>query len=179
MTHPGCVRRYGLDGMFASLVYTRPVKKLIYEFKYKPYVSDLKNFLSQLFIEGIIQEEAFMKAISADSIFVPIPLHPSKKRQRGFNHAELLAKSLSGHFNIPLVDILIRQKHTVSQFGLTREKRKENLKDAFTLRNQPQTSTIILVDDIVTSGTTFSEAAKVLKRNGVKGVYGIALAHGR
>lgn len=179
LTHPGCRRTYGLDGMFASLVYTKPVKKLIYEFKYKPYVSDLRDLLASLFIEGIIQEELFITSLSPLDIFVPIPLHAKKLRQRGFNHAKLLSESLSLHFGNTSGDILKRQKQTISQFGLTREKRKENVKNAFTLKNTPSTKTIFLVDDIVTSGSTFVEAARVLKRGGVERVYGIALAHGR
>lgn len=165
--------------MFSSLVYTRPIKKLVYEFKYKPYVSDLKDYLAQLFIEGIIQEEAFMRSLSKDTLLVPIPLHPSKLHQRGFNHAELLTKSLAVYFKLPMEDVLIRQKKTVSQFGLTRDERKENLKDAFRLEKRVVIPTVVLVDDIVTSGTTFSEAAHVLKRSGVRKVYGLALAHGK
>lgn len=120
-----------------------------------------------------------MKTYSRDSLFVPIPLHQIKLRQRGFNHAELLSTELSLYFGNKSQALLIRHKPTISQFGLTREKRKENLTKAFRLRVKPGVKTVFLVDDIVTTGTTFSEAAKVLKRGGVEKVYGIALAHGR
>lgn len=165
--------------MFASLVYTKPVRKLLYQFKYKPYVSDLTNILSELFIEGLIQKEAFMTLLTSDIVLVPIPLHIQKYRERGYNHAELLAASLGKYFHLPVENILVRQKQTVSQFGLTREQRKENLKKAFVVSHKGQCKTVMLIDDIVTSGTTFSEAANVLKRSGVSSVYGIALAHGK
>lgn len=179
LTHPVCKKRYSLDGMFASLVYNRPVKKLIASFKYKPYVSNLEFLLSSLFIEGIIQNEVFMKIVEEESVFVPIPLHVSKKRQRGYNHAELLARQLQAYFQYPVSISLIRVKQTVSQFGLSREKRKENLHNAFSLSKEIDCKQVILIDDIVTSGVTFTEAASVLKKQGVGKVYGIALAHGK
>lgn len=179
LSHPGCQKRYGLDGMFASLVYNKPVKKLIASFKYKPYVSNLEHLLSAFFLEGIIQQEACMKILSEKSLFIPIPLHHIKQRHRGYNHAELLAKQLSDSFGFPVKNSLTRIKKTTSQFGLTRENRIHNLKGAFILSSKVEQEQVILVDDIVTSGVTFSEAASVLKKQGVGKVYGIALAHGR
>lgn len=178
LTHPGCRGKDRLDGMFAALVYTRVVKKLIAAYKYKPYVYDLTNLLGALFIEGILEEESLISRLQEKAIFVPIPLHAGKLRMRGYNHADLLAGALAKYFHLPKRSILLREKPTVSQFGLSREARQENLRGAFTLRFSPKAETAILVDDIVTTGTTFQEASKVLKRAGVKEVYGIALAHG-
>lgn len=178
MTHPGCRSLHGLDGMFAALTYTKAVRKLIASFKYKPFVSDLKHLLGALFIEGILEEESFIIRIDKNTIFVPIPLHSQKLRERGYNHAGLLSIELSKYFHLPKKDLLIRQKKTKSQFGLTRDKRRENLKGAFALKVRPGAKTVVLVDDIVTTGTTFQEASKVLKRNGTEHVYGVALAHG-
>lgn len=178
LTHPGCRGRYTLDGMFAAMVYTRVVKKLIAAYKYKPYVSDLTNILGALFIEGILEEESLLSRMQSKTVFVPIPLHKVKLRMRGYNHAGLLADELSKYFHLPKKNLLLRAKPTRSQFGLAREARLENLKDAFQLRPESQTETVILVDDIVTTGTTFREAAKVLKMAGAREVYGIALAHG-
>lgn len=178
LTHPGCRTAYGLDGMFASLVYTKIVRKLIAAYKYKPYVSDLKHLLGALFIEGILEEEVFISTINNGTVFSPIPLHSQKLRERGYNHAALLAEELSSYFHLEKKDVLFRQKKTRSQFGLTRDARKKNLASAFALKTKSPAKTVILVDDIVTTGTTFHEAAKVLKRSGAEEVYGVALAHG-
>lgn len=180
ITHPKCKKRFGIDGACASLAYKGVVKKLMYTFKYKPFVTDLQNILGDLLYEGIIQKESFHKAFSKDSLLVPIPLHSSKSRKRGYNQAEILAEELSIKTNVQVLNVLIRARNTKSQFGLTKLERRENMKDAFQLKNgvkeRVQGKTVFLVDDILTTGSTLLEAAQVLKRNGVEGVWGITLA---
>lgn len=182
LTHPRCLGKYVIDGCFAAVAYKGIVKKLIYNFKYKPYLSDLKNSLVELFYESIIQQELFQKAYShppaGGPILVPIPLHADRLRKRGYNHAQILAKGLSGKLNLQQMDILKRVKNTKSQFGLKLDKRKENLQDAFILNTQYKVhaANIFLVDDILTTGSTLLEGANILKRNGVKKVWGLTLA---
>ena len=194
LTHPRCRGRYVIDGAFAAIAYKGVVRKLIYSFKYKPYLSNLKNSLVELFYESLIQQEMFvatMKQLNSEKIaLVPIPLHRSRLKKRGYNHAEILAKGLSLSLKLPVINILAREKPTKSQFGLKLKERKENIRDAFSMvPNIPialpasarrwqagQFSNILLVDDILTSGTTFLEAAKILKKNGAKRVWGLALA---
>lgn len=181
LTHPGCVDRYAIDGAFSAINYKGIVKKLIYNFKYKPYLSDLKNSLVELFYESIIQNELFMQTIEQPDneavVLVPIPLHRKRLRERGYNHAKLLAEGLSKKLNLKLLEVLKRTKETKSQFGLKLDERKKNIKGAF-IRNTKYEihNTIFLVDDILTTGSTLLEAANVLKRNGAKKVWGITLA---
>ncbi len=179
LTHPKCRSKYAIDGAFAAISYKGIVKKLIYNFKYKPYLSDLKNSLVELFYESIIQNEIFQDAYKTNPVLVPIPLHYKRLRKRGYNHAELLAEGLSRKLKLKVAEILDRTKETKSQFGLNLKDRKENLKDAFSiLPNIPitQRPNILLVDDILTSGSTLLEAARILKREGVKKVWGLTLA---
>lgn len=184
LTHPRCKNRYIIDGCFSAISYNKIAKKLVYSFKYKPYLLDLKTFLSELFVESIIQNEEFMKLIANGKwLMVPIPLSSSKLRKRGYNQAEILAKALSKKLKIPNQNILKRTKETQSQFELKRRERQENIKGAFELKKYPSASSgfrkncsIFLVDDVVTTGSTLKEAANILKRAGAIKVFGLTLA---
>lgn len=185
LTHPGCQGRYVIDGAFASIVYKGVVKKLIYQFKYKPHLTDLQTVLVDLFFEGLIQKEAFMKTVESFNngtiALVPIPLHGSRFKNRGYNHAEVLAKGLGQRFDLPSYNLLARIKNTRSQVGLKREERRKNVKDAFSvLPNIPVRQladlNIFLVDDVLTTGSTLFEAARTLKKAGVRKVFGLTLA---
>jgi ComF family protein len=182
LTHPGCLRRQGIDGAFAALSYNGIMKRLLFSFKYRPYVSDLRKILGALFYEGIIQNEAVMDRITQDSLFLPIPLHAEKYRKRGYNHAQLLAGELGDKMGITVIDELTRTRKTKSQFSLKKDERLENLRDAFALKKTGEAKVkkkrIFLIDDLVTTGSTLKEAAKVLKKAGADKVYGLTLAHG-
>jgi len=181
-THPGCMGKYTIDGIISSMSYKGLMKRLVYQFKYKPYLSDLEHILSDLFLEGLIQKELFHTIVAQKPVLIPIPLHRKKLRSRGYNQAGILAKNLGKALNLPMAEALIRQKETDSQFQLTREARVKNISSAFEIKkefkNRIKGKFFLLIDDVTTSGVTFLEAAKVLKKTGAKSVWGIALAHG-
>ncbi|MBI4096276.1 MAG: hypothetical protein HY425_00990, partial [Candidatus Levybacteria bacterium] len=85
LTHSSCQGKYSIDGVFAGIAYKGIVKKLIYNFKYKPYLSDLKESLTELFYESIIQQEIFQNVYKITPVLVPIPLHAKRLRERGYN----------------------------------------------------------------------------------------------
>ena len=179
LTHPGCKGRYTIDGAFCAVAYKGIVKKLIYNFKYKPYLTDLRKTLVELFYESIIQQEIFQKVYSHSLVLVPIPLYSERLRKRGYNHSKLLAEELAKSLNLKLINGLRRIRGTKSQFGLKLKERKENLKDTFEVNPNISISkypNIFLVDDILTTGSTLLEAAKILKKNGAKRVWGLVLA---
>ncbi len=180
LTHPPCRNRYTIDGIFASLVYKGLTKKLVYQFKFAPYLHTLSSLLVDLLYEGLIQQEVFIKKCIADSLFVPIPLHGRRQRERGYNQALILSQGLSKKLSITTQEALVRVKATPSQVGKTQLERRQNIKGIFACKNRQlvQGKTVFLVDDVVTSGATLNEAAGVLKRAGAKSVYGVALAHG-
>jgi competence protein ComFC len=183
LTHPVCKTRYSVDGVFPSLVYKGVVKKLVYVFKYPPYLTDLEDQLVDLLYEGIIQKEQFIPLLEKSAVLVPIPLYNSKLRKRGYNQSAFLAEGLAKRFAIPAVAMLKRVKPTKTQVSLSKEDRRKNITDAFALRGDAEDfikkyQHIFLVDDVVTSGATLREAAKVLKIAGAKYVWGITLAHG-
>jgi competence protein ComFC len=184
LTHPICKTSLTIDGVFSSLNYKGVVKKLVYKFKYQPYLTSLKPLLIEFFYEGLIQKELCYKLLQHEVVLVPIPLHSSKFRKRGYNQAVLLADGLGQKLDIPVWDMLERIKQTKTQVGLLQRERSENIKGAFGLRKiytkkVKGLSIVFLVDDVVTSGATLKEAAKVLKRAGVGKVFGITLAHGQ
>lgn len=187
LTHPGCVGKYAIDGSFSSLTYNPIAKKLIYNFKYKPYLSDLQSLLSELFYEGLLQHETLWKTIeqldNGTIVLVPIPLHSSKLKKRGYNQAEILANGLSQRLAVPVVDGLTRIKNTKTQFKLDREERMENMRGAFSLNSKfiihnskLRNANIFLVDDILTTGSTLLACANILKRAGADKVFGLTLS---
>jgi len=189
LTHPRCLGKYTLSGSFTAIVYNSISKKLIYQFKYKPNLTGLKNFLGDLFYEALIQNEEFNKILRQrpsgpdrqdELILVPIPLGKSKFRKRGYNQAEILANELSRRFGFSVVNCLTRVKDTKSQVGLNKKERKENVKGVFKFSKEFsanfKNARVILVDDVLTTGSTFSEAASVLKHCGVRQVWAVALA---
>ena len=110
-------------------------------------------------------------------LLVPVPLHSSKSRERGFNQAELIARAALKHaigqrFELS-TNLLKRRRITESQIGLTQNQRRENLRGAFVVTKPEVVSgrEILLVDDVLTTGTTASECARVLRRAGAKKVW--------
>ncbi len=109
---------------------------------------------------------------------IPVPLHNAKRRERGFNQAELIARAAlklnaSPGSLLLLVDILERRRETESQIGLTAHQRRENLRGAFavTRAEQIKDRDVLLVDDVLTTGATASECARVLLRAGAARVW--------
>ncbi|MDP3014862.1 MAG: phosphoribosyltransferase family protein [bacterium] len=101
-------------------------------------------------------------------LIVPIPLHPGRERERGFNQAKLLAEITARHFNLPLIDGLKRIKNNKPQAKLKDfEKRIKNISGCFEIKNPNfiKGKNIILVDDVFTSGATINEAVRILKKN--------------
>ena len=181
LTHPKCQSSYAIDGYVAALNYKGILKKLIYQFKYSPYVTDLKTILGDLLYEQLIQDELLSKIIQKNPVIIPIPLSREKHRKRGYNHAEILANDLGKRMGLSVENLLKRTKETKPQYGLKKEERIKNMKGAFSViaskAKQPNRNKIaLLVDDIVTTGSTLLEAAHVLKRNGFQKVYGVILA---
>lgn len=110
------------------------------------------------------------------TLVVPVPLHATKLRQRGFNQSELIAKAMIKQrpFGLPLElasGLLIRKRETQSQVGYTRQQRLANLRGAFSADDAVRGRDILLVDDVFTTGTTVSECARVMRRAGAKRVW--------
>lgn len=117
----------------------------------------------------------------ADLLCVPIPLHAKRFAERGFNQAELLARECARRIGCASVlGVLTRTRATTPQSQLTRADRARNIHDAFVC-TKPEVLTntrVLLIDDVLTTGATLQEAARVLKDNGAREVRALTFAHG-
>jgi ComF family protein len=115
------------------------------------------------------------------TLLIPVPLHKSRLRARGFNQAELIARAAARRLPQSAeisCTALVRQRDTVSQVGLSREERIQNVRDAFRVVHAAAVKDreLVLVDDVMTTGTTLSECARVLKQAGAKRVWAVTVA---
>ncbi len=114
-------------------------------------------------------------------IIVPVPLHQKRLMERGFNQSLLLGERLARKRGVRFLrDIVMRERYTVPQVRLSGVERRKNLRNAFKIKpdaiNEIQDKSVLIVDDVITTGTTIKEIAKVLKNSGAARVMGIAVA---
>ena len=148
------------DASFSLFRYQDPVDRLIADLKYHD-----KLALTHLFAIKMAQQ---LKQRPKPELLVPIPLHPRRLRERGFNQSQELAKQLSRLLAIPVRhDILIRVRDTPPQASLPFSERKKNMKQAFQIKSTDIPSHIALIDDVLTTGHTANVAAKRLRQAGV------------
>jgi ComF family protein len=116
-------------------------------------------------------------ALSGPASLVPVPIHPIRRRERGYNQAALVAEALAAARGLTVTDILIRDRETQRQHRLDRAARVRNLRSAIRVRPGGRAPVrVILVDDILTTGATFEACAEVLRAAGTREVFGIAVA---
>lgn len=179
LTHPRCrsnTNQY-LDQVVCGFPYTEPAKSLVVKLKYKKLHS-LANTMMQLLITDL-EERGIVP--NKNWVVIPVPLHPFRKMERGFNQSELLAKPLAKHFGLEYYhNVLERIRNTTPQIKLKRGKRLENVRGAFEVRQNKQhflnEKSVILVDDVFTTGATLRECAKALKKSKVSWVCAITFA---
>lgn len=154
------------DQLLVAGNYQYPLQQLIHAYKYHKQ-SKLAQALAYLLLKKVkthYTEEAYPKQL------VAVPLHSNKLFARGYNQSQLLANNLSLQLKIPCnTQAIYRTKDTPSQAGLNQQKRKQNLKNAFTC-TQRLPEHLALIDDVVTTNATVSEISKQLKQAGVKRV---------
>ena len=159
------------------------VKKLIQNFKYKPFAKDLAytlNYLIIIYLQSLEKPPEFLNQ-KQEFILIPIPLSKKRLKWRGFNQAELIAKQLSEFLKIPLYSqSLIKTRDTALQFNLPQQARKKNVQNAFSCVKPEivKNKIVLLIDDVYTTGATMEQSAKALKQAGAKYVWGIVVARG-
>jgi ComF family protein len=150
------------------------VRDVIHEFKYGRQIH-LRHLVARWLLAALDDER--LRGISLD-VIVPVPLHPARQRERGFNQAGLLAELLSAETSVPSKPLLERIRYTTTQTALDRSERMENLHNAFRLRKNADVRglRVLLIDDVLTTGSTLSECARVLKRAGAMSVHAATAA---
>jgi ComF family protein len=174
-------RKNALNGLFSAVSYKTPLaQSLIKNFKYEPFLKILAEPLASLIVTHFLLSKKWQIFYPLKkSLFVSVPLINFRKRWRGYNQAEEIAKILSNFFKAPMEsDSLIKIKKTESQVELTGKEREKNIKDAFKVKNPEifKGKKIFIVDDVFTTGATLEETARVLKNAGAKEVWGIVVA---
>lgn len=157
--------------------YRGVLKESILLFKFGKKTA-LRKAMGNLLIDYLKTQIEMVKEID---LILPVPLHWWRKYQRGFNQSELLSVSISRYFQLRLLNnVLCRIKATIPQSALKRNKRLNNIKDAFVVKqpNKVADKTILLIDDVYTTGATVNECAKVLTKAGAKRVYVLTLSRG-
>ncbi|MGV3278137.1 ComF family protein [Rickettsiales bacterium LUAb2] len=158
------------------LVYDKIISSLIFDFKYKDNTTRLK-LLGDMLIKSY-KNAWFYGSID---VIIPIPISYLKLIKRKYNQTALLSKYLSQNIKVTYrVNILQKKKHNKAQAQLNLHQRLTNIKDVFKLNNKYKNiiynKNILLVDDIITTGNTVNEAAKILKNNGAKQVFVVAIS---
>lgn len=173
---PRCRKKSNISRLIVAAYYQEgPLKEAIHTFKYDG-VFDLSKDLGKILVQAVKSNK-----ISEKAIFMPVPLHKRRKMERGFNQSELLAKYVvAGKWALD-TNNLIRNKITKkTQAELSGQARRQNVKNIFSWRgkkNQYQGKTIILVDDVYTTGATLEECAKVLRKySGASKIWALVLA---
>ena len=159
-----------LDGIVAPFLMEGAVREAVLQLKYHQ-VRGLAPTMG-----GLLEQAWQAKGLSADLV-LPVPLHPRRLRQRGYNQSALLAKTVSRGLGVPCDEAaLVRTRDTGPQVGLTREKRVLNVQDCFRSSDAVAGRAVVLVDDVATTGSTLSACAEALRKSGAESVQGLVLA---
>lgn len=165
-------------GIWALGAYKTVLRELLKALKYHKRRSVLPGL--HHYIQAGLQQIDFSSLQNV--LVVPVPLHKERLRKRGFNQVELLFREPMAQRGIPMVLALARQRNTAPQFGLRPTARRANLQDAFALAVEPGQiagKDIILVDDIMTTGSTMFACGKILLEAGARSLTGLVTASGR
>lgn len=150
------------------------IQHLIHSLKYK------KQFRIGKYLGKLISDQLSDKLNEWKiDLIIPIPLHQLKKVERGYNQSEIIAQGISSETNIPLLKRAVRRKKfTETQTHLSASERQQNVKDAFDVKKNKliKAKNILLVDDVITTGSTISECARVLLNAGANKIYATSVA---
>ncbi|MEK7644677.1 MAG: ComF family protein [Patescibacteria group bacterium] len=174
----GCRPESILDRQIAIAEYSESgsAGRILRAFKYE-YIEDAKERILALVNDFVSNNRGLFSKVEA---IVPVPLHPRRQAERGFNQAEVIADRLAALLGIPKLLCLARTVYTVQQAKLKLAERKNNMENAFEFIGSAfgRMNRVLLVDDIYTTGSTMRECARVLKSNGAGKVAGFTIARG-
>jgi len=164
-----------IDGIRSACYFEdNPIRPAIHLLKYR-------NHKAVASILATILAEAYRRFQLTVDVIMPVPLHSSRLRERGYNQSELLAKALSFLLDLPITSrALQRTRYTKSQMTLGFDERHQNVAEAFACESFAGTGqTVLLIDDVCTTGSTLDACADALKKKGVAAVWGLTLAKAR
>lgn len=167
-------REIHFDAAIAAYRSRGIVRRIILDFKYGKQIH-LRHLVGQWLCAAFRDPRLCGRTFD---VAVPVPLHPARERDRGFNQAALLAQLLNREMSIKVSPVLERLRYTRTQTAFDRAERMENLRDAFRLRKNADVRglRVLLVDDVLTTGSTLSECARILKAARASSVYAVTAA---
>ena len=167
-------RRLHFEAAIAAYRSRGIVRQVLLDFKYGRQIH-LRHLAGKWLIAALADDR--MSSCVFD-VIVPVPLHPTRQRERGFNQSALLADLLSAHTGIQVNPALERIRYTTTQTAFDRTARMQNLRGAFRLRKTAHVRglRVLLVDDVLTTGSTVSECARILKSAGALCVHAATAA---
>ena len=158
---------FGFEGARAALRYEGVGKEIVHSLKYRGYTAVVERLAAPLMAASAASWRDF-------GAVVPVPLHRSRQRRRGFNQAELLGRGVAGRLGVPVWATLEAVRRTRDQVELSAGERRANVEGAYSVRARVR-GTILLVDDVFTTGATMSSCAGALVRAGADEVYALSL----
>jgi len=161
----------GFKRLFTPTFYRGVMAEAIRLFKYKSMRGISRGF--NFILDSYFKKVDFISL--GIELVVPVPLHPKRKRERGFNQAEDIARIVARHLKVKVGNYLARVRYTLPQTNLDKQDRRKNLTDAFVLRKKIEGKTVLLVDDVYTTGATLNEASSTIKQAKAE-VFAFALA---
>jgi competence protein ComFC len=174
--------RLAFDFAIAGTIADGVVRDLVHRFKYQRELQ-LRAVLAELLARTLADPR--IQDWHREAVLVPVPLHPTRKREREYNQAWELCTELARNHGLQRLDALRRLRATTPQASLSRRERQQNLRKAFEVapevirKSALAGRTVLLVDDVLTTGTTASECARILKKTaGVEKVVVITVARG-
>lgn len=172
VTHINCKKKLGLDGLVSVWGYEGVIRKAILALKYK-YATEIGKEISEYLFSSI--QHLILPPVHT---LTPVPVYWVKQNTRGFNQSIEVGGKLAEKMRLIFIpDLLMKTVQTKPQAELTGKERRENLKGTFILNeNSDIPESVFVFDDVFTTGSTLFEAAKVIKRGGVKTVWGLTIA---
>jgi len=169
---PGIVVGDDLEIAIAAFAYEGAMRRALSRLKY----GGAARLASPLADAALAVLQRLM-LLTGPAHLTPVPVHPERLRQRGYNQAALLARAFARQTEAPVADLLVRRRPTTQQHRLDRAARLRNLRDAFALQPAARPPpTVVLIDDILTTSATLEACAAVLRESGARRVVGLAVA---
>lgn len=162
------------DELISVFKYEGIIREKILQYKFND-----KAYMKNTFAKIILKNKKVCGLLEKYDIIIPVPIHKNRKAQRGYNQTQLITSKIAEYINIePCNNVLIKNKNTIAQSKLNKQKRNENIKEAFNILNleKIQGKNVLLFDDIYTTGSTANECSRVLKKAGAKTVGVLTIA---
>ena len=154
--------------------YDEIIRQKLIEYKFQD-----KAYMYKTFAKIILKNKKVCGFLEKYDIIIPVPIHKKRRLKRGYNQTELIAKEICKNISLELkTDVLIKQKNIKAQSELNKNERKQNIKNAFEIKNINEIidKKILLFDDIYTTGSTVNECSKILKKAGAKQIGVVTIA---